>query len=654
MVKGTHSGTARSLGPADAAERPDPTEPTKATKATGQATIAELLDRVRAWVAIDPDPETRAEAERLLGRAEAGDLAATDCLRDAFQGRLRFGTAGLRAEMGAGPRRMNRVVVSQSSAGLASYLIEQAGKTAASTSTSTHARTAEAVTASPAPRVVVGYDARTNSAVFARDTAEILAGAGLSVTLFADPVPTPVTAFAVRHLDAAAGVMITASHNPPRDNGYKVYLGGADGGTQIITPADREIAAHIARAAARPLAGLPRSRDYELASRQIVQAYVEANAAAARLSAPDAPSAPQHHPQQGAMPHSDRQQAKTQHNETFSVVYTAMHGVGAELARRVFEAAGLPETHPVEAQDKPDGGFPTLAYPNPEEPGALDLAYAAAYTHGASLVIANDPDADRLGVAAFDPSNGGGFRALTGNEIGLLLGWRAARRARARSAKTGTGTTTGTLANTIVSSPALGAVARHYGFDHVETLSGSKWLARVPNLIFGFEEALGYLVHPDIVGDKDGIAAAAEMIALAQECHSVGRSLWNELDQASMLFGHFESRQVVVRRGHADDVRAISEWVRTHPPTGFGWFGVARVRDFRTPGLAPVSANILAYDLADGSRVMIRPSGTEPKLKVYIDAFSYSGSLDERQTATTTALDSIEAGVRDYLDRARP
>lgn len=558
---------------------------------------------VRAWIEADPDPETRAEAADLLAAAEAGDPEAEARLHDAFDSRLAFGTAGLRARLGAGPHRMNRVVVAQSSSGLAAYLLERA---------------ARGETADP-PTAVVGYDARVMSDVFARDTAEVLAGAGVRVTLFPAPVPTPVTAFAVRHLGASAGVMITASHNPPSDNGYKVYLGDADGGSQIVPPSDREIAERIETAAQRPLAELPRSVDYRLAGPEIERAYVERTAAAVRA---------------GCRADTDQ--------PAIEVVYTALHGVGAGPARRVLEAAGLPGVIAVPEQEQPDGAFPTLAYPNPEEPSALDLAYRLAEERGAQLVIANDPDADRLGVAALHPEERA-FRLLSGNEIGLLLGWRAAERARAA----GRG---GTLANTVVSSPALGAVARRYGLEHVETLSGSKWLARIPGLIFGFEEALGYLVHPGVVGDKDGIAAAAEMLALARECRAEGRTLWDLLDEASLAFGRFASRQIVLRYPRTEEARAVSERARAHAPAAFGRRGVARVRDFRVPGLAAVTANVLAYDLDDGSRVMIRPSGTEPKLKIYIDACSDTGSIADRRAETDRALDGIEAAAREYLE----
>ncbi len=325
-----------------------------------------------------------------------------------------------------------------------------------------------------------------------------------------------------------------------------------------------------------------------------------------------------------------------------------MHGVGADTARRVYERVGLPTVVPVPEQNEPDGTFATVAFPNPEEPGALDLAFRTARGIEADLIVAHDPDADRLAIALPDPDAEGGYRRLTGNELGLLLGWRAAERERVRAAAAGEAPR-GTLANTIVSSPALSAVARDYGIDYAETLSGFKWVSRVPGLIFGFEEAIGYLTHPDVVRDKDGILASADAIAMAQECKAAGRSVWQLLDEASMRFGHFASSQVVVRLDSVAAVIELAEWVRSNPPSTFGGSTVTSVRDLSLPGAAEVPANVLSYDLADGSRVMIRPSGTEPKLKIYIDTFSDRGSLGERRAAAATALRDVEAAVHHYL-----
>lgn len=578
---------------------------------------SQLEAQVRDWISVDPDPETVAEASALLTAALAGDAAAESALSDAFSGRLSFGTAGLRAELGAGPARMNRVVVSQTSAGFAAYLLQRAA----------HGE------ASNPPSIVIGYDGRVNSDVFARDTAEIMAGAGLQVTLLPQAMPTPVTAFAVRHLEVSAGVMVTASHNPPRDNGYKVYLGDADAGSQIIPPSDGEIAAHIDRAAALPFAQLPRSTEYTVAGPELQQAYVAHTAAAVAAGVPQDPERP-------GSPLAESVQLR--------IAYTAMHGVGSDTAHQVYATLGLPAVTPVAEQDRPDGAFPTVSFPNPEEPGALDLAYRTAREIDAELIVAHDPDADRLAIALPDAAAPDGYRRLTGNELGLLLGWRAAERERVRAAREG-GSLRGSLACTNVSSPALRAVARDYGLDYAETLSGFKWVSRVPGLLFGFEEAIGYLTHPEVVRDKDGILASADAIAMAREAKLAGKTLWDLLDDASERFGHFSSSQVVVRLSNMSESVQLAEWVRANPPAELGGVRVAEVHDLLVPGSSAVPANVLSYQLADGSRVMIRPSGTEPKLKVYIDTFCGDGSAVERRAVADAALGVIEAALREYL-----
>lgn len=583
-----------------------------------EETLRERIAEARAWAEQDIDPETRAEARRLIAAARNGDTTAAAELLEAFGGRLAFGTAGLRGRLGCGPRRMNRVVVSQTSAGFAAYLLERA---------------AAGETSEP-PSIVIGYDGRVNSDVFARDAAEILEGAGVRVFLLPEPGPTPLTAFAVRHLGVSAGVMITASHNPPRDNGYKVYLGDDDAGSQIVPPVDGRIAAHIERLARTPVSQIPRSTDYSVLGRGVADAYVAETSAAVLAGLPLRPEAP------GVAVGAETD---------VKVVYTAMHGVGSDLAQRVFLSTGLPVVTPVREQDRPDGAFPTVAFPNPEEPGALDLAFRTARSIDADLVVAHDPDADRLAVALPHPDERSGYRRLTGNELGLLLGWRAAERERARAALAGT-PASGALACTIVSSPALRAVAREYGLDYAETLSGFKWVSRVPGLVFGFEEALGYLTHPRIVRDKDGISASADAIAMAREAAAEGRTLWDLLDDASERFGHFASGQITLRLASMTAASELAARVRQHPPSAFGEVEVASTQDLLLPGLAEVPADVLRYDLADGSRVMIRPSGTEPKLKIYLDTFSDEGSAQQRRRAAEEALATLEQGVRAYLD----
>ncbi|MFD6054751.1 phospho-sugar mutase [Agromyces sp. NPDC060279] len=552
-----------------------------------------------AWLAQDPDPETREELSGILDAVRAGDGAAAAELADRFDARLAFGTAGLRGEIAAGPNRMNRVLVSQAAAGLAAYLLEQAapGET---------------------PSVVIGYDGRKNSAVFARDSAEIMSGAGVRAVLLPRLLPTPVTAFAVRHLGLSAGVMVTASHNPPNDNGYKVYLGGEHGGSQIVSPADAEIAAHILRVAETALVPeLPRG-PYETADESVVEAYVAATAQAAG----GAPAA----------------QPK--------VVYTAMHGVGWETTAKVLATAGFDRPTLVAAQIEPDPAFPTVAFPNPEEPGAMDLAFATARETGAELIVANDPDADRLAVAIPDETAAEGYRRLTGNEVGLLLGWQAAERAVA--AATGDGGPEGTLACSIVSSPGLEAVARHHGLEFRATLTGFKWISRAPHLVFGFEEALGYLVNPGTVRDKDGISAAVAFLALAAELKAAGRTVADHLDDFVERFGCFASAQVSIRVTDLARIGEVMARLRANPPAEVGGIRVERIEDLAEGGELPPS-DVLRIVLAGGGRVMVRPSGTEPKLKVYIDAVSDEGTVAERRAAATAAAAALEAGMRELV-----
>ena len=599
-------------------------QPDSGTPKSGRASaradeaLRALVAEAEVWAEHDIDPATRAETRRLVAAAQGGDETAAAELADAFDGRLAFGTAGLRGRLGAGPRRMNRVVVSQTSAGFADYLLERAAADGTGT----------------APSVVIGYDARVNSDVFARDTAEIMEGAGVRVFLLPEAGPTPLTAFAVRHLDVSAGVMITASHNPPRDNGYKVYLGDGDAGSQIVPPVDGLIAAHIDKRAQGPVSRLPRSTAYTVLGRGVADAYVAETSAAVLAGLPQRPEAP------GVTVGADTD---------LKIVYTAMHGVGSAIAQRVFMSTGLPRVVPVREQDAPDGKFPTVSFPNPEEPGALDLAFRTARSLGADLVVAHDPDADRLALALPHPDEPSGYRRLTGNELGLLLGWRAAERERVRASLAGT-PVSGALACTIVSSPALRAVARGYGLGYAETLSGFKWVSRVPGLVFGFEEALGYLTHPDIVRDKDGISASADAIAMAREAAAEGRTLWDLLDDAGERFGHFASGQITLRLPSMAAASELAARVRQEPPRAFGDIEIESTQDLLMPGLAEVPADVLRYDLADGSRVMIRPSGTEPKLKIYLDTFSDEGSAQRRRETAEQALETLEAAVREYLD----
>ena len=520
------------------------------------------IEAARAWLAQDPDEITRTELTTLIAEAESGSTSGLDA---AFAGPLAFGTAGLRGQLGAGQSRMNRVSVGQAAAGLAAFLLT---------------RTDE-------PSIVIGYDGRENSDVFARDTAEIMAGAGIRAMLLPVMTPTPVTAFAVRALDASAGVMITASHNPPRDNGFKVYLGGPDAGSQIVAPSDAQIAAEIARVAeTTTFAEIPKGA-FETLGTDVIDRYVEATAA---IGEP---------------------------GEDSTVVYTAMHGVGWDTVSRVVELAGFAPLVPVLEQRDPDAAFPTVDFPNPEEPGALDLAMKTADRVDAQLIIANDPDADRLSVSV--PVDGG-WRQLTGNEVGLIFGWDAGSRAKA----SGTG---GVLAASVVSSPGLEAIAQHFGLGYQSTLTGFKWVSRVDGLIYGYEEALGYLVNPETVRDKDGISALLRVLSIHSRLRAEGLTLLDLLDAITDAVGAFASGQVSVRVTELVRIPEIMAELRAAPPAELAGVAVTAADDLSLAEHGSIG-EILRFSMADGSRVMVRPSGTEPKVKAYIDTHSADGDLD--------------------------
>ena len=542
-------------------------------------------EAAQAWIAQDPDDETRAELTALLD-----DEAA---LAERFGTRLAFGTAGLRGELGAGPNRMNRVLVAQAAAGFAAWLLARGGS----------------------PSVVIGYDGRKNSAVFASDTAEIMQGAGVAATLLNRALPTPVLAFAVRHLGTSAGVMVTASHNPAADNGYKVYLGGLDGGSQIVAPADAEIETAILAVA--PVNELLRSKHYQTAGDDLVKAYVT-KTAALRTGTEAAPR----------------------------FVYTPMHGVGWETAKAVFAAAGLGAPDVVAEQLHPDPTFPTVSFPNPEEEGALDLALALAKKTNADLMIANDPDADRLAVALpFD----GEWRRLSGNEVGALLGWRAALRLENEDVTNTGHANHRTLAASVVSSPALKEIARKFNLDYVETLTGFKWISRVGGLAYGYEEALGYLVDAEKVRDKDGISAAVDFLALAAELAASGTTFAQHQAHFDGFFGAYASGQISVR---VDDLAAIDvtmQRFRHDPPTQLAGVAVESIDDF-SDGFGHFGpTDLLRFWVGDSARVIVRPSGTEPKLKVYIDTWSRNGTPSERRAEAEALVAALEAELKALL-----
>jgi phosphomannomutase len=552
--------------------------------------LAEVTPLVTAWIDQDPDSETVNELTTLLSEATAGNEAALAELSDRFSTRLSFGTAGLRGAIAGGPNRMNRVVVMQAAAGLANYLLTQP-----------HEGT---------PSVVIGFDGRKNSDIFARDSAEVFSGLGVTAHLMPRMLPTPVLAFAVRDMGASAGVMVTASHNPAADNGYKVYLGGADQGSQIVSPADAHIAQEIDTVAATLKVTELARGEFGIIPETTIENYIARTA--------DIVSAPSTQPR---------------------IVYTALHGVGFDTFSDVITRAGFNVPDVVVEQNTPDATFPTVAFPNPEEPGALDMAYALAKNTKADLIVANDPDADRLAVAIPDATAPAGYRRLTGNELGSILGWWTARNLAAAGSH-------GALACSIVSSPALSAVASHYGLDFQWTLTGFKWVSRVPGLSFGYEEALGYLVDPDVIRDKDGISAALVLMSIASDLAAEGKTLAEHLDEFSALFGGFVSDQISVRVTDLSAIGTLMTSLRQSPPHDIGGIAVKSVEDLARglDGLPP--SDVIRFWLEDGSRVMVRPSGTEPKLKVYIDVVSHADNVEERQRDSSTRLEKLSAGMR--------
>ena len=560
-----------------------------------------LAEQVEAWIAADPDPATAAETATLLRAARGGGpaaAAARAALTDGFASPLEFGTAGLRGQLGAGPGRMNRAVVIRTTAGLCRYLQERTP------------------TGDP-PGVVVGYDARHGSAQFATDAAAVVAAAGGRARVLPDPLPTPVLAFAVRHLGADAGVMITASHNPAVDNGYKVYLGGrvesgAGRGAQLAPPADAEVAARIA--AAGPAAAVPRAAEgWETLTDDIVEAYL------ARVALPA-----RRHP--------------------LRIVLTALHGVGSDLATRALRASGFDDINPVAEQAAPDPDFPTVVYPNPEEPGALDAALETARRVRADLVLALDPDADRCAVA-IPVSGAEGWRALTGDEVGALLGEQAAI---AASRSSGAYATAPVLASSVVSSRALAAIAARHGIAHATTLTGFKWIARVPGLVFGYEEALGYCVQPEVVRDKDGVATAVRVAALAAELAEHGRGLADGLAELWDRIGLHATTQISIRMTSTPQVAALMARLRAAPPAELAGSPITRLHDLG-PGWADLPpTDALVLETGDGDRVVVRPSGTEPKLKCYLEVVAAPGGADDAAPGGAN-----NAAARARLDRLR-
>lgn len=578
---------------------------------SSDAEFEKLISDAGEWAAQDPDPITASALSELTGLASSGVAAARQQLEDSFSGTLQFGTAGLRAALGPGPNRMNRVVVRRAAAGLAAFLTDSVA--AASPGTRS--------------RAVVGYDARHNSDVFAVETAAIFTAAGIDTFLMPSALPTPLLAYAVRALDCDGGVMVTASHNPPQDNGYKVYLGGraveeAGQGSQIVAPYDSQIAASIE--AVGPLGSIALAESgWTVLPGSITGEY---EAAMAGLADPlNFPA------------------------RELKIVLTPMHGVGGETAVSVLNAAGFTDVSLVEEQAEPDPDFPTVSFPNPEEPGALDLALAAAARSGADIVLANDPDADRAAVAAKDPDTGA-WRMLRGDEVGALLGAHVVAR-HAADARQSDGTR-GVFANSIVSSRLLSRIAAAAGFAHEETLTGFKWISRVPGLVYGYEEALGYCVAPELVRDKDGISASLLIAELAAAAKAEGKTIFDTLDEIYLVHGLHASDQLSIRVADLGLLDAMMNRLRADPPESFGGSAIDTFVDLAEGSEQLPPTDGLLYLTKDQSRVIIRPSGTEPKLKCYLEVIKSVGSaaeLAETRHAARTTLDHILADVREAL-----
>ena len=533
-----------------------------------------LVGEVQAWITDDPDPSTASQLQQWLDTNNEAELRAS------FNGFLQFGTAGLRGPIRPGPSGMNRAVVGRTAAGIVAYMKER-----------------------NLTSVIIGRDARHGSEDYTFETAEIMSGAGMKVFVLPRPLPTPVLAFATNELGCDVGIMVTASHNPPQDNGYKVYLGGTvDGieyrGSQIVSPTDVSIAHKIA--AITSLKQQPRGKEWTVLGEEIIEKYIDRTASLA------------------TKPGSLR------------IVYTAMHGVGTETLQRVFQKAGFASPILVEAQAAPDPDFPTVAFPNPEEPGAIDLALETAKSFDADLVIANDPDADRCAAAVKDPVTG--WRMLRGDELGAILGESIARK-----------TTTGIFANSIVSSSILKKIAEHYQLDFKETLTGFKWLAKIKGLTFGYEEALGYAVDAKTVNDKDGISAAITLAQIATDLAADGKTLLDLLDEIWARHGFHATEQISIRLSDLSKVGVILGGLRSNPPQNIAGRVVTSIDDLAAPtdGLPPTDG--LRIWLDGGVRIIIRPSGTEAKMKCYIEV------IEKDSKTAQVVLDQLRPPLKELL-----
>jgi phosphomannomutase len=527
-----------------------------------------FLQEVKEWILDDPDAHTAAQVQSWLDSKNEIEL------RKSFNGFLQFGTAGLRGPVRPGPSGMNRAVVARTSAGLVAYMKSRGLKS-----------------------VVIGQDARHGSKEFAYEAAAIFSGAGMTTMVLSHPLPTPVLAFATNELGCDVGIMVTASHNPPQDNGFKVYLGGTlDGityrGSQITSPTDSLIADQISKVVSTK--SIARADKWDIVDDHLVEKYVSRTAKLAKNPG------------------------------RLKIVYTAMHGVGTETMLSVFKAAGFDPPQLVVEQTQPDPDFPTVAFPNPEEPGAMDLALELAKKSHADLVIATDPDADRCAVAIEDPIVG--WRMLHGDELGAIFAHVISQESDL-----------GVFANSIVSSTIVKKIAQNRSIKFQETLTGFKWISKIQNLSFGYEEALGYCVDPKTVNDKDGISAAIFIAQIATDLARDGRTILDLLSDIWSVHGFHATEQISIRVKEINQVKNLISSLRSNPPHQIAGRQVTLFEDLSKPkdGLPPTDG--LRIWLEGSIRVIIRPSGTEAKLKCYIEV-----------------IEKNEANAKEILNQLRP
>lgn len=542
---------------------------------------AETIRRIEDWMHDDPDSVTQSQTTTLLQAAQDGNQDAINQLNLCFGALLQFGTAGLRGPLGPGPSCMNRAVVARAAAGLCEYLRSKNLRT-----------------------LIVGYDARHNSYRFALDTVEIAAGLGIEALLLPKALPTPVLSFAIPFYSADAGVMVTASHNPAQDNGYKVYLGD---GSQIISPVDSDIAAHIE--AVSSVKSLERRTTYHTLDDAAEDAYIERTSSLV-------------HPQI---------------SRNIKVVSTSLHGVGDRVWQKVFHKAGFTSLRVVESQQNPDPDFPTVRFPNPEEEGATDLLLELAERENADIAIAHDPDADRCASAIRE---NGRWRLLRGDELGSLLAWWLIERVRVLNVQD----VKGTFASSIVSSTLLEAIAQKHNLKYQSTLTGFKWISKIPDLAFGYEEALGYCVDPNFVRDKDGISAALVVVELAAYLKSISMSISDVLNTIAEEYGVYATDQLSVRFDNLAHIPQAMKRLRENPPSTVAGLTIRDVIDLQNgwKHLPPTNGMMLVLD---GGRVIARPSGTEPKLKCYLEVTVMSSDISKARIDAAQLLDAMKSDM---------